>query len=39
MFMLLGYVDPRYGLTGLEANYDHELTKYNKTNIKILCKT
>jgi len=26
----LGYVDPRYGLTGLEANYDSELTTYNK---------
>ena len=26
----LGYVDPRYGLTGLEANYDAELTTYNK---------
>jgi len=23
-------VDPRYGLTGLEANYDSELTTYNK---------
>ncbi len=26
----LGYVDPRYGLTGLEASYDSELTTYNK---------
>ncbi|MVX62961.1 penicillin-binding protein 2 [Clostridium chromiireducens] len=26
----LGYVDPRYGLTGLEASYDTELTSYNK---------
>lgn len=26
----LGYVDPRYGLTGLEASYDTELTTYNK---------
>ena len=26
----LGYVDPRYGLTGLEENYDSELTTYNK---------
>lgn len=26
----LGYCDPQYGLTGLEANYDKELTTYNK---------
>lgn len=26
----LGYVDPRYGLTGLEAKYDTELTTYSK---------
>ncbi|OOM16613.1 peptidoglycan D,D-transpeptidase FtsI family protein [Clostridium saccharobutylicum] len=26
----LGYVDPRYGLTGLESSYDKELTTYNK---------
>lgn len=26
----LGYVDPRFGLTGLEESYDSELTKYNK---------
>lgn len=32
----LGYVDPRYGLTGLEANYDSELTTYNKIKNNIL---
>lgn len=32
----LGYVDPRYGLTGLEANYDSELTTYNKLTNNIL---
>ncbi len=32
----LGYVDPRYGLTGLEANYDNELTTYNKLTNNIL---
>ena len=32
----LGYVDPRYGLTGLEANYDSELTTYNKITNNIL---
>ena len=32
----LGYVDPRYGLTGLEANYDNELTTYNKITNNIL---
>lgn len=32
----LGYVDPRYGLTGLEANYDSELTSYNKITNDIL---
>jgi cell division protein FtsI/penicillin-binding protein 2 len=26
----LGYVDPKYGLTGLEADYDSELRSYNK---------
>ena len=26
----LGYVDPKYGLTGLEASYDKELVTYNK---------
>ena len=26
----LGYIDPRYGLTGLEASYDIQLTTYNK---------
>ena len=36
----LGYVDPRYGLTGLEASYDTELTTYNKltNNISNLAK-
>ena len=32
----LGYVDPRYGLTELEANYDTELTTYNKITNNIL---
>lgn len=32
----LGYVDPRYGLTGLEANYDSELTTYNRITNNIL---
>ena len=32
----LGYVDPRYGLTGLEENYDSELTSYNKITNNIL---
>lgn len=32
----LGYVDPRYGLTGLEASYDTELTTYNKLTNNIL---
>lgn len=32
----LGYVDPRYGLTGLEASYDSELTTYNKLSNNIL---
>ncbi|WP_160691575.1 penicillin-binding transpeptidase domain-containing protein [Clostridium sp. C2-6-12] len=32
----LGYVDPRYGLTGLEENYDGELTSYNKITNNIL---
>lgn len=32
----IGYVDPRYGLTGLEANYDSELTTYNKLTNNIL---
>jgi len=32
----LGYVDPRYGLTELEANYDTELTSYNKITNNIL---
>jgi cell division protein FtsI/penicillin-binding protein 2 len=32
----LGYVDPRYGLTGLEENYDAELTSYNKITNNIL---
>lgn len=32
----LGYVDPRYGLTGLEADYDTELTTYNKLTNNIL---
>lgn len=32
----LGYVDPRYGLTGLEANYDSELTAYNKVTNNLL---
>ncbi|AWK50101.1 penicillin-binding protein [Clostridium beijerinckii] len=32
----LGYVDPRYGLTGLEANYDSELTTHNKITDNIL---
>jgi cell division protein FtsI/penicillin-binding protein 2 len=32
----LGYVDPRYGLTGLEANYDSELTTYNKITNNLL---
>ncbi|MDR3593339.1 penicillin-binding protein 2 [Clostridium sp.] len=35
----LGYVDPRYGLTGLEANYDSELTTYNKFENNILSLT
>lgn len=26
----LGYVDPKYGLTGLESSYDKELVTYNK---------
>ncbi|MDO5517001.1 MAG: penicillin-binding protein 2 [Clostridium sp.] len=36
----IGYVDPRYGLTSLEANYDKELTTYNKltNNFKNLVK-
>ncbi len=32
----LGYVDPRYGLTGLEANYDNELITYNKITNDVL---
>lgn len=32
----LGYVDSRYGLTGLEENYDAELTSYNKITNNIL---
>ena len=32
----LGYVDPRYGLTELEANYDTELTSYNRLTNNIL---
>lgn len=32
----LGYVDPRYGLTGLEESYDGELTSYNKITNNIL---
>jgi Cell division protein FtsI/penicillin-binding protein 2 len=32
----LGYVDPRYGLTELEENYDTELTSYNKITNNIL---
>jgi cell division protein FtsI/penicillin-binding protein 2 len=32
----LGYVDPRYGLTGLEESYDAELTSYNKITNNIL---
>lgn len=32
----LGYVDPRYGLTELEANYDTELTSNNKITNNIL---
>ncbi|WP_297417691.1 penicillin-binding protein 2 [Clostridium sp.] len=32
----LGYVDPRYGLTGLEASYDSELTTYNKFENNLL---
>jgi len=32
----LGYIDTRYGLTGLEANYDSELTTYNKITNNIL---
>jgi cell division protein FtsI/penicillin-binding protein 2 len=35
----LGYVDPRYGLTGLEENYDSELTTYNKFENNILSLT
>lgn len=32
----LGYVDPRFGLTGLEASYDNELTTYNKITNNLL---
>jgi cell division protein FtsI/penicillin-binding protein 2 len=32
----LGYVDPRYSLTGLEASYDTELSTYNKLSNNIL---
>jgi len=32
----LGYVDPRYSLTGLEASYDTELSSYNKLSNNIL---
>ena len=36
----LGYIDTKYGLTGLEANYDSDLTNYNKitNNISKLSK-
>jgi cell division protein FtsI/penicillin-binding protein 2 len=36
----LGYIDTKYGLTGLEANYDSDLTNYNKitNNISNLSK-
>lgn len=36
----LGYVDPAYGLTGLEASFDEELTKSNNlaTDIRSLFK-
>ncbi|OOM81206.1 penicillin-binding transpeptidase domain-containing protein [Clostridium sp. BL-8] len=32
----LGYVDPRYGLTGLEESYDSELTTYSKLSNNLL---
>jgi len=32
----LGYVDPRYSLTGLEASYDTDLSTYNKLSNNIL---
>jgi cell division protein FtsI/penicillin-binding protein 2 len=35
----IGYVDPRYGLTGLEESYDSELTTYNKFSNNILSLT
>lgn len=32
----IGYVDPRYGLTGLEESYDNELTTYSKLSNNLL---
>lgn len=32
----LGYVNPKYGLTGLEASYDTEMTTYNRLSNNIL---
>ncbi|EHJ02290.1 penicillin-binding protein transpeptidase [Clostridium sp. DL-VIII] len=32
----IGYVDPRYGLTGLEESYDSELTTYSKLSNNLL---
>ncbi|SHE69801.1 peptidoglycan D,D-transpeptidase FtsI family protein [Clostridium fallax] len=36
---VLGYVDPRYGLTGLENQYDSELRKYNSVTLKSFLKS
>ncbi|MGL5244813.1 MAG: peptidoglycan D,D-transpeptidase FtsI family protein [Sarcina sp.] len=36
---VLGYVDPKYGLTGLEKLYDSELINYESTSLKSFFKS
>jgi cell division protein FtsI/penicillin-binding protein 2 len=36
---VLGYVDPNYGITGLENKYDYELVNYSSVTIKSFLKS